>query len=340
MEDPKEKLQAEAAALGIDVDGRWGEARLTQEIEAARTREAEKDEEGEAYGDGADDASEHSGEDDAGAEEGDEPTDDRAGDAGGDDTGEAGGRDEVGSVGHEEGQEIDAAQIEGDAARDGDRAAEDRDGEGSASPADVANEPRHEGVADHGDGSADGVAPDPFDTLPPDPAELDEAAMREAYITARLAMTGPMVAAFNAACAVAGGSGGPAWFAGEADVGSYVPALVNHAVPFVRQWPTAPTEALYEHVRRAAPQLRHEALFDDLPLQHRIAWDVFRTVMNQVDEAIDQETRRRAAEEAAEAGTAWGRHDVDPDDTMFAPATSREQRSELGRARDRAGARA
>ena len=40
-DDEKEALQAEAAALGIEVDGRWGAARLKQEIATAQAQVTE-----------------------------------------------------------------------------------------------------------------------------------------------------------------------------------------------------------------------------------------------------------------------------------------------------------
>lgn len=36
--DPLDDLRAEATALGIEVDGRWGEARLQKEIKAAKEK--------------------------------------------------------------------------------------------------------------------------------------------------------------------------------------------------------------------------------------------------------------------------------------------------------------
>ncbi len=41
--DPLDALRGEAAALGVHVDRRWGEARLAQEIDAALERSTEKE---------------------------------------------------------------------------------------------------------------------------------------------------------------------------------------------------------------------------------------------------------------------------------------------------------
>jgi hypothetical protein len=79
---------------------------------------------------------------------------------------------------------------------------------------------------------------------------------------------------------------------------------VMHLAAFVRDFPTAPLEALYRHARSHGVHDRPSDCWDDVPAAFRIAYAVFRATLMEADRVFAEEEARAAAKAAADKAQA------------------------------------
>lgn len=79
---------------------------------------------------------------------------------------------------------------------------------------------------------------------------------------------------------------------------------VMHLAAFVRDFPTAPLEALYRHARSHGVHGRPSDGWDDVPAAFRIAYAVFRATLIEADRVFAEEEARAAAKALADKAQA------------------------------------
>lgn len=203
----------------------------------------------------------------------------------------------------------------------------------------------------HGDDAVDPAAVTEPDGLPePEPVDLrlpagmSEEDARAIANRAHDCMTGPIIAAYYASCAVFAAFQrsevrpiiDEEWInPGEWLLVSVV--MVNIIAPFVRQYPTAPAEALYIHTLDTAPaELELEPVkWAELPFPERLAWETFRDVLVRSDAAVKAEDARLEGLFAASGQRP--RAPVDPEDLTLETQDEPFALSDSGKAMMRRG---
>lgn len=310
-------LVKEAKALGVDVDGRWGDETIQEHIDAVKADQAK----GEADAKAKEAVRQLETEAGAGAGElagvqalraADGPAPVAAeGSSEAPQDGEPVADDHVGAAGEGLGVTADpvaeAEDAEDDDVADDDDAGMDSDEADGGGAAPASGDPTISGglgsVHAGGDAGTEGDAGLVSGDARPGGSGADlgdgGAAGVDPVQTANKALTLPMVASFGAASAIYGAFVGGAdggdpmeacvdWFGGE-EGENVIIALVGTAVPFIRTWPDAPVEALYSTLRDSDHDLGLEGGWVDLPAANRIAWEAFRDTLLKIDAAIEAE---------------------------------------------------